>query len=513
MHIAIKITNSGNSIRPPGIVLYLRPNNWDDYGHKTTFHLIVEDERGKKFEIGDVKIGSSQLANDSWVVGLIHENCPGLDEHFFSLGQDTIYYERLYALPKDFRNQVLAALRDVVANPAALAVAEGTRVFQSSLMRSVSAQTLSQQYSRILRGEAPLTKFHFGYSRAQTNTYAGISLEFRVTPNSTPPTNIHVLIGRNGIGKTTLLNGMISSLVGDSQPGVDYGNIVDLSGYIPIQSKTYFSHVISTSFSAFDPFTPPPNRHDENAPVRYTYVGLKEVTVQNGYRVARHKDIHELAKDFVDSLDACLTFERKRELWLNAIECLSSDTNFAEMDLGRLAYEEQRDVRLQRAHQFFTLMSSGHAVVLLTLTTLVERTEEKTVIIMDEPESHLHPPLLSAFVRALSMLLTNRNGVAIIATHSPVILQEVPKSCVWKMRRTRLTFNAERPEEETFGENVGILTREVFGLEVSASGFHNTLKSAVEAGRTYEQILSDYGGQIGFEGRTILRALISSRVL
>jgi hypothetical protein len=38
------------------------------------------------------------------------------------------------------------------------------------------------------------------------------------------------------------------------------------------------------------------------------------------------------------------------------------------------------------------------------------------------------PPLLAAMMRALSDLLVDRNGVAVVATHSPVVLQEVPAS-------------------------------------------------------------------------------------
>ena len=71
--------------------------------------------------------------------------------------------------------------------------------------------------------------------------------------------------------------------------------------------------------------------------------------------------------------------------------------------------------------------------------------------------------------------------------------------------------NSERPESETFGENVGVLTRDVFQLEVSKSGFHGLLKKSVDSGARYDQIISEYGGQIGFEGKAILRALITSR--
>jgi len=65
-------------------------------------------------------------------------------------------------------------------------------------------------------------------------------------------------------------------------------------------------------------------------------------------------------------------------------------------------------------------LSSGHAIVLLTITRLVEL-DERSLVLIDEPEVHLHPPLLSAFVRALSDLLIELNGVAIVATHSPVM--------------------------------------------------------------------------------------------
>jgi hypothetical protein len=53
--------------------------------------------------------------------------------------------------------------------------------------------------------------------------------------------------------------------------------------------------------------------------------------------------------------------------------------------------------------------------------------------------------LFGEFIRALSDLLINRNGVCIIATHSPVVLQEVPRSCVWKVRRTNVRVEADRP--------------------------------------------------------------------
>jgi hypothetical protein len=97
--------------------------------------------------------------------------------------------------------------------------------------------------------------------------------------------------------------------------------------------------------------------------------------------------------------------------------------------------------------------------------------------------------LFSAFIHALSDLLNNRNAIAIIATHSPVVIQELPSSCVWQVYRTGSAVSLQRTELETFGENVGVLTREIFGLEAVKSGFHDLLAKLVINGGSYEEIL------------------------
>ena len=182
------------------------------------------------------------------------------------------------------------------------------------------------------------------------------------------------------------------------------------------------------------------------------------------------------------------------------------------MEIADLADEQLSEEELKgQARKLFGKLSSGHKIVLLTITRLVETVEERTLVLLDEPEAHLHPPLLSAFIRALSDLLINRNGVALIATHSPVVLQEVPRGCAWKIRRNGLNIEAERPEIETFGENAGILTREVFGLEVTHSGFHKMLRDAVSKGSGFNDIVDQFKGELGSEAKAIVRALIATR--
>lgn len=101
--------------------------------------------------------------------------------------------------------------------------------------------------------------------------------------------------------------------------------------------------------------------------------------------------------------------------------------------------------------------------------------------------------------------------MAVIATHSPVVLQEVPNSCVWKLSRFGGAVKAERPAIETFGENVGTLTSEVFGLEVERSGFFKLLESMVEQQYDYEDVIGALSGQLGAEGKAMLRVLLANR--
>lgn len=498
---------------------YLHPNNWDDYGYKTLFYLTVHDEQGNGHKIGNVKIGFIDQIQ-GWTRDQLPQWFEKLPQNFYSLGQDSDFYQNLVeSLSGEMVDNVLTALGDITYDANRLAMVENERAFNTSLMRSVNRTSIEHQFKRILRHEALLTDYDFFYEKSANERYSGIKVEFKIEQNSKPSSNIHILIGRNGVGKTTLLNNMVDALIpgrGDVRDTGFFAYTSPFSGVIEIHDD-YFAGVVSVSFSAFDPFTPPDDQLDANAGIRYCYVGLKKRIPQQGQDEWGLKNKFDLCRDFTLSLNLCFALIAKRDRWVNAVKKLESDFNFAEMDLCQLTNVYSSDIS-ENKHQFseiasslFDRMSSGHAIVLLTVTKLVETVEEKTLVLLDEPESHLHPPLLSAFTRSLSDLLINRNGVAIIATHSPVVLQEVPKSCVSILRRTRLTANIDKPETETFAENVGILTREVFGLEVSKSGFHDLLSYSVSKGNSYEEIEKEYQYQLGFEGKAILRALIAHR--
>lgn len=487
-------------------------DNWNDYwDFRTLYVLTYFDTGGLVHQLGGVKIGQFNWQKEQ-ARPQIPDEFIELDDSFFSLGQDVSYYSSIAALGTNVAGLLLSSLNDVVADPPLFARAADERVMGTSLMRSVSLRSIEGQFRRVLSGGAALTEFSFAYEgpKPQDEQIGRLRLEFHVTPDSTPPTNIHVMIGRNGVGKSFLLNGMTRALVSGQKDEDSDGIFRSQESIFAETTESPFANIVSVTFSAFDDFAIIPEARNALKGVRYANVGLrKRIKNKDGETITITRDPTELANEFSSSAKTCVIGEKKSR-WFQALTTLQADPIFEEAQVASLASIEESQFG-RHAAQLFRKLSSGHKIVLLTITKLVEKVEEKTLVLMDEPEAHLHPPLLSAFIRALSDLLINRNGVAIVATHSPVILQEVPTSCVWKIIRHGVAARADRPEIETFSENVGVLTREVFGLEVTRSGFHRMLAEAIGDLDSVDAVLAKFDNEVGSDGRALISSLIAAR--
>lgn len=506
--VTFSVIPRGNTPSPSPFKAFLRKDGWDDFHFKTLFILLVSDEKGVLHEIGGVKIGQFNMGEDKLRPD-VPTSFDNLDETFFSLGQDDSYYDNLNKVGELIKNQVLVNLRDIVFDHKLYERAIEEPVTRTSLLRFVSTTTVLVQFRRIVEGGARLTPYKFQYQLPPTSSAkSACTLEFEVEHDNNPPSNIHVLIGRNGVGKTRILKLMARALIYKDINNEEYGRFYCEE---QLTDDNIFANVVSVTFSAFDPFEPIEEHQLNDTNINYSYVGLKRVEKSKDSPVITvTKTDGELTSEFVTCLGYCKSDQRAKR-WQKALSILESDFIFQASNISSLQDIRETKEFKTRATKIFSKLSSGHKIVLLTITRLIETVAESTLVLLDEPEAHLHPPLLSAFIRALSDLLIDRNGVAIIATHSPVVLQEVPNRCVWKISRVGHNTKAERPEIETFGENVGVLTREVFGLEVINSGFHKIIHDAVQEGRQYRSVLLHFNGELGAEAKAITQALIAAR--
>lgn len=513
--IAFRVLPQGDSVTSKdGWAAFLNRDRWDDWSkYCTQFYLSVVDPEGRLHNIGHVKIGQLGLKPHAPSSSLpkghrkpsLFETFSKLDDAFFSVGQDEDYYTNLLSLSDQVGEHILDALNDVAASKGHWMRSKSESVMQESLLRSVTATTVEGRFRRIAHGDAQSTKYDFSYSLPKFLRGGGppLRLQFGVDPKSSIPTNVHVLIGRNGVGKTTLLTLMTKALVEQDSTARTAGSFK----LIEETKSGKFANVATVSFSAFDDIDLLPDREAKEGTLGFSHISLRAWTSDSPTASIRTKTPDALAKEFVKCLTECRIGARRKR-WTRAMEILESDPIFKASNLvGLIDPGSETSSGHSRALSIFKKLSSGHKIVLLTLTRLVQVVEERTLVLLDEPEAHLHPPLLSAMIRAISELMVKRNAVAIIATHSPIVLQEVPATCVWLLDRFDGVPTAARPAIETFGEAIGILTREVFSLELVKSGYHQLLREVRDSSITYEDAIRSIGGQLGAEGRAVLRGM------
>ncbi|RNI30443.1 AAA family ATPase [Rufibacter latericius] len=475
-------------------------DDWNDYSYYTLFGISYVNNVGESIGLGAVRIAYyGQKTGYKEKALKINDKFEKLEENYFSLGTDDIYYENLNKLGDELRDQILNGLNDIALNSNIYEKAIKEDVTLTSLLRDIPFSTVTNQYKRIATGGARLTDYSFSYYFPQNKVTTNPSkITFEVIAEHNPPTNIQIIIGRNGVGKSHLLNGMVDSLL-NNHSNIDVSGKFVFDDLIKTES---FTNLICVTFSAFDEF----QFHNKQvtSQIKYHYIGLRNLEKIN--EVTRNSEGNiKFADEFTSSLGLIISSSKKSR-WKAAIKQLDSDPIFKDEDfIGTIDSYTSNDIK--PIQEKFAKLSSGHKIILLTITKLVELLQEKSLVFFDEPETHLHPPLLSSFIRAISELLTSRNAVSIMTTHSPIVLQEVPNSCVLKLSRKGNLAKFERPKLETFGENIGVLTNDIFGLEVTESGFYNLLRELVRQNKTYEEALESINHKLGVEGRAILRSL------
>lgn len=525
-----------DNLRSRSVPYFLfRIDNWNDYNYRTQFYTFYIDSEFTKHDFGHVKIvfdnDLKKILNPDETynyVDFIPKEFSNLDEGFYSIGNLYFYKKLQEFFTKEQMQSILNSLNDVACD---LSLFDEIKkkdlgVFRTSLIRDYKEEEIRSKFHRVANGGVELTSYNF-YFDYFLNSNKSKKLDFEVKPNSLPPTNIHVVIGGNGVGKTTFLNTILKKYF-ENQMAYEIFYRSDLSVIL---------NLVVVSYSPFDRLFKDIEL-DSIVNKKYSYIGLREDPTV--HKTENYKNISSTNRDFILSLFRCKYSEVLKEKWLGLVAILEIDGYFKNRNLSKLI--EDVDISIAKNIDFdvnnlsesdmviileknnhlivrFNDYSSGHKIILLSLTKLVVEVIEKSLVIYDEPETYLHPPLISAYIRALSWLMIDRNAVAVIATHSPVILQEVPRRSVWVISREGDEFGADRPPIETFGESVSTLTKEVFNLKSKKSGFYTLLEdttkkvfneySSLSLNELYDVVVEKFNGEVGDEAQSIIISLIN----
>lgn len=156
-------------------------------------------------------------------------------------------------------------------------------------------------------------------------------------------------------------------------------------------------------------------------------------------------------------------------------------------------------------------LSSGELVMLQFAAQAIASIETGSLLLLDEPETHLHPNFVSDFMDLLQELLKQTRSIAIIATHSAYIVREVPRRRVNILRRTDEGIEVVRPRLQTFGSNVDAVSQFVFGDGLISHRYQRVLKTwASTRGRELglEGIIEAHGEELNPETLSYIARII-----
>jgi len=485
----------------------LRRSDWDDYGYKTTFDVSIHLSPDDTLEPGPIKIMHEE--QEGGYTPMPEGVFTRLPIEYCSLGNGLEYYEKIYKMGKTKRESYLKALGDVAWSDTRASKFEDLQGFKVSLLRFSGSERIIADARKLLKKRKPAVRqkrrgFRIRFKTRLAHRTKPILADFSFVKRGNLPNRVNALIGYNGTGKTKLLSNlaMVASQYGFESAEDSFTN----SAGRFVVTKPPVHRVIVISYSAFDTFVIPDA--DEAERVGYIYCGLRMLVQPLDGKprtpVYALKNPEAIELDFIEALKRVINLGRQQIL-TDVLKPLLTDSSFKRIGLTVLLQDFDEDEMVV----FFNNLSSGHKIVVKIIIELVAYLEgtEPTLVLIDEPETHLHPPLVASLLQSLRESLEALNGFAIIATHSPVVLQETPSRYVNIIRRFNKSTTIESPKIETFGESIGTITHHVFTLDDSETDWHETLEDMAKK-HNLEEIENLLGRPLGFAARSYVASLL-----
>jgi len=293
------------------------------------------------------------------------------------------------------------------------------------------------------------------------------------------PKRISAVIGKNGIGKSQTLHNIVKSLLNKNL------NLFDPSNERPMLNRLL---AIATPGETRNTF---PNEK-ENAPIYYKRLLLtRDSSHSSGdwiVQLLRSKDsiknksrftlflksLKEILGEKIDNLvisvspDNLLgnTHQINGRAYLE-LNMLNSQFRAEQKSLEAWAsLSGYANPYFMENNKVYPLSSGQYAFYFFALQACL-MIENGTLVLLDEPETHLHPNYISSFISLLDKLLELTGSTAIIATHSSYIIRELPRTQVHVLKEDDKKIKINQPRLKTFGADIGEISYFVFEDEIT----------------------------------------------
>ena len=445
----------------------LVPNKrWNDYSVVSVFGLTYYYDYGKK----SIDMGSLRIIHrdelTTWEI--LPDKFLQLSDDFCSLGYSDDFYEEFLRLFKiDNTVSMLFALQDAAYFSDIQEKFEKTYNFTKSLIRSDNAERYLREVRPLLNGADMENFYSFTYNFKPAYSTQETNVSFGFNTQGPIADRIFAIIGKNGTGKTQLLNSLPHSL---SEKKLEQFN----------NKLPSFSKVIAISYSVFDNFILP----QKNVNLNYVYCGLKDadgdIRSNKGLAVSFHHNWKRIQDQ--------QRIEKWKKVLLNFID--KDIINQFIVDNDYLYDENNPAVNVDEFNKVKNRLSSGQSILLYIITQVVANIRFDSLILYDEPETHLHPNAVVELMNTLYDLVNEFESFCIIATHSPIVIRELFSKNVYILERENNIPVIRRIGIESFGENLGVLTEEVFGDRGVPKQYKKILSKLVSEGKTFDEIIN-----------------------
>lgn len=474
--------------------LVLLANDWDDYDMVASFGLSYYDSQGIRHFIGKVKIIGDVPANKfgrRYVYKSIESGLFDVGAGKCSLGQTMDYYRQIKNIFGDKYLDVLYALRDCSVFPRfAKDFETNTWLYKKCLLRKDEAERTKREAPYMLNGIDLNDKYSFGYLFKPSYADERIKLHFDFSNNGILPNRLYAIIGKNGVGKTQFIS---------TSPMCIYKKERScFEPHIPL-----FSKVIAVSNCPFDHFEIP----HETVEFQYVYCGMS--VMRNGVKtILSDEDIKDKLHENLKEIKRCDRLEHLRII----LKPLFSENELDEIvECDSFAKEEFWLAAVDEKYEKF---SSGQNTFLYLFSSVIANIRYDSLLLFDEPETHLHPNAITLLMTSINLLLEKYESYGIIVTHSPLIIKELFARNVYIMRRIGNIPSVKRIGMESFGENLTNITEEVFDNKEITPYYYIVLKRLVDDGMSYEDIIRHIQSEnipVSLNLTILLESLVESR--
>lgn len=467
--------NNDTKIIFPCFILNFK--NWDDFNRKTSFFLNYMNDAGENEYMGLVKIGHEESME---LLEILPKEFIELNDGYFSLCQSIQTYQNLYnTLGKELFEKYLNSMNDMAFLDAVKNDFEYNSNFTASLIRTSEAEKAFKEAKSIIYGYKIKRDFTFSYKCNLPNTSGEHKLDFNFEDKKHLPNRTIALVGKNGTGKTQFLAEFALDLSGQSR------SLLKEDVFQP--HRPLFSKVIAISYSAFDKFTRP----QKDKSFSYKYCGLKD---EDGKLLTGPKIVENYKKSV-----ELIVKQNRQNTWYKVMQTIIDD------DLAEMFYEEIFENQNYEIvnNKTSKRLSSGQSFLMYVISEVLAHIRENSILLFDEPEMHLHPNAIANFVRMLEILLERFDSYSILATHSPIILQEIPSRYVNVFERQGNVPMVYKLGIESFGENIDVLTEKVFKTMEVEDNYKNILKGLSEK-KSYKKVLKLFDDKLSLNAKTYL---------